>query len=190
MNIATLGIVVLIIIGLVWIIFFDDVKDKSEPIPIEESKVLVYDEIRAVWVSYLDLAPMLKGKTEKEFKANISKAFDNVKELGLNTVIVQVRPFSDAIYKSKYYPWSAYCTGTEGQDPGYDPLDIMIDEAHSRKLRLEAWVNPYRVRSDKMDSSIASNNPAMSWINNDSDSIIKINGGVYRKCEAGEFRYL
>ncbi|MEG2290394.1 MAG: family 10 glycosylhydrolase [Clostridium sp.] len=179
MNIATVGIAILIVMGIIWIIFFDDVKIKNESNIPEDSKVLQYDEIKAVWISYLDLSPMLKGKTEKEFKSNISKALDNVEALGLNTVIVQVRPFSDAIYKSKYFPWSSYCTGTEGGNPGYDPLKIMIEEAHSRKIRLEAWINPYRVRNDSTKTAIDSSNPASEWINSGSDSIININGGIY-----------
>ena len=39
------------------------------------------------------------------------------------------------------------CTGVQGQDPGFDPLDVLLTEAHARGLSLEAWVNPYRLRS-------------------------------------------
>ncbi len=72
---------------------------------------------------------------------------DNCAALGLNTVLAQVRPFGDALYPSRLYPWSHLCTGTQGQDPGFDPLDILITEAHVRGLSLEAWVNPYRLRA-------------------------------------------
>ena len=53
------------------------------------------------------------------------------------------------------------CTGEQGQDPGFDPLDVLITEAHSRGLSLEAWVNPYRLRSSaKMPPALAENNLA------------------------------
>ena len=60
---------------------------------------------------------------------------------GLNTVLAQVRPFGDALYESSLFPWSHLCTGTQGQAPGFDPLDVLITEAHARGLSLEAWIN-------------------------------------------------
>ena len=63
---------------------------------------------------------------------------DNCAGLGLNTVLAHVRPFGDALYKSQLFPWSHLCTGTQGQDPGFDPLDILLQEAHSRGLSVDA----------------------------------------------------
>lgn len=102
--------------------------------------------MRAIWISYLDFNSLLKGRTQAQFTANIQGAFDNIKEMGLNTVFVQVRPYGDALYDSDYFPWSHTITGTEGVNPGYDPLAIMVKEAHARGLSIEAWINPYRVR--------------------------------------------
>ena len=94
-------------------------------------------EMKAVWLSYLDLKPMLLDKNDKsvgkaQFTKNIQKAFDNIQQLGLNTVIAQVRPFSDALYESELFPWSYLATGEEGADPGFDPLAIMVEQAHQR----------------------------------------------------------
>ncbi len=47
--------------------------------------------------------------------------------------MVQVRPKSDALYKSNINPWSEYLTGTQGKDPGYDPLPFLIEEAHKEE---------------------------------------------------------
>lgn len=103
-------------------------------------------EVRAVWMSYLTLEPMVKGKTKAQFTANVGAAFKKAADFGFNTVFVQVRPFGDALYASDFFPWSRYLTGTEGQDPGYDPLEIMCALADEEGLRIEAWLNPYRVR--------------------------------------------
>ena len=103
-------------------------------------------EWRAVWVSYLEFAGMDFSSAEA-FRADAAALLDNCAALGLNTVLVQVRPFGDALYPSALYPWSHLCTGAQGQDPGFDPLDILLTEAHGRGLSLEAWVNPYRLRS-------------------------------------------
>ena len=115
-------------------------------------------EWRAVWVSYLEWARM-DFSSEAAFRANIAALMDNCAALGLNTVLAQVRPFGDALYESSLFPWSHLCTGTQGQAPGFDPLDVLITEAHARGLSLEAWINPYRLKSSAaMPSSIGETN--------------------------------
>ena len=103
-------------------------------------------EWRAVWVSYLEWAAM-DFSTEDAFRAGVVQLLDNCAGLGLNTVLAQVRPFGDALYRSTLFPWSHLCTGVQGQDPGFDPLDVLLQEAHTRGISVEAWVNPYRLRS-------------------------------------------
>ena len=127
--------------------------DEAEP-----NAALPTGEWRAVWVSYLEWAGM-DFSSEEAFRAGAAELMDNCLSIGLNTVIAQVRPFGDALYRSTLFPWSHLCTGEQGQDPGFDPLDVLITEAHSRGLSLEAWVNPYRLRSSaKMPPALAENN--------------------------------
>ena len=190
MNVATLGVIILVILGLVWIICFDNIDNSSHKIINKEREIINYDEIKGIWLSYLDLSAMLKGKNENEFRKNISQAIENVEAMGLNTLIVQVRPFSDALYQSKYYPWSIYCSGIEGNALGYDPLQVIIEEAHLRNIRVEAWINPYRVRSDSVKLPLSSENPASKWIKDGSDNIIKCNGGIYYNPGKEEVRQL
>ncbi len=66
--------------------------------------------------------------------------------VGLNAVVLQVRPTADALYFSALEPWSAYLTGAQGRAPSpwYDPLAFAVDQAHARGLELHAWFNPYR----------------------------------------------
>ena len=136
-------------------------------------------EYRAVWISYLELGNMLTGKTAAQFRSNIGAAYDNVKNLGCNTVIVHVRPFGDALYASSYFPTSYLITGTEGDALPFDPLTIMVEEAHSRGLTFEAWLNPYRVRA-RTGKALSSDNPAQLYINNGSDAVYQTaNGGIF-----------
>lgn len=72
---------------------------------------------------------------------------DRAQELGLNAVLFQVRPGGDALYPSALEPWSAVLTGRMGADPGYDPLQFAITEAHRRGLGLHAWFNPFRAQA-------------------------------------------
>jgi len=136
------------------------------------------DEMRAVWFSYLEMNTMLTGKTGAQFRRNIGVAFDNVAALGLNTIIVQVRPFGDALYNSAYFPWSHVCTGTQGKNPGYDPLQVMVEEAKGRGLRIEAWVNPYRVRPAGSTLALSSDNKAKEWLEAGSTSVVNYNGVI------------
>ena len=111
-------------------------------------------EWRAVWVSYLEWAAM-DFSTEDAFRAGVVQLLDNCAGLGLNTVLAQVRPFGDALYPSAYFPFSHICTGTQGQDPGFDPLAVMIAAAHARGLQLEAWINPYRLQAGQVPALCA-----------------------------------
>ena len=132
-------------------------------------------EWRAVWVSYLEWAAM-DFSTEDAFRAGVVQLLDNCTGLGLNTVLAQVRPFGDALYRSSLFPWSHLCTGVQGQDPGFDPLDVLLTEAHARGLSLEAWVNPYRLRSSaSMPPAIAES----SLLNTHPEWICTVNEGAY-----------
>jgi uncharacterized lipoprotein YddW (UPF0748 family) len=66
----------------------------------------------------------------------------------MNAAFLQVRPECDALYESSYEPWSRYLTGTQGVNPGYDPLAFAIEEAHKRGIELHAWLNPYRINAN------------------------------------------
>ena len=117
---------------------------------------LNYQEVKGVWISYIELAELMQGQSKSGFRSNIAAVFDNCVSLGINTVYVHVRSHSDAYYKSELFPWSKYITGTLGSDPGYDPLAVMLEEAHSRNLSFQAWINPLRACSTSQINSYGS----------------------------------
>ena len=120
-------------------------------------------EFRAVWIAYL--AFKTSGYTEQEFTAHIETMFDDVVAMNMNAVVVHVRPFGDAMYDSEYFPWSKYVSGTQGKDPGFDPLEIMVREAHERGLEFHAWLNPYRITSSSTNVlDLAADNPARVYL--------------------------
>lgn len=122
----------------------------------EERKVKKDVEERAVYFSYIEFNKYIANKSEEAQKANIRKVLDNIKELDFNTIIVHVRAFSDAIYKSKYYPYAEYIYNDKKEAPNYDVLEYFISESHKRDISLEAWVNPYRISNSKDVSSLNS----------------------------------
>lgn len=141
------------------------------------------EETRAVWISYLEYQSILQGKTKKQFTGNIKTMFSNIAADGFNTVFVHVRSHSDAMYDSDIFPWSVYCTGTEGNNPGFDPLEIMVTEAHSAGLKIEAWINPYRVKGNSNTAKIAKNSPAYSWLGTEKVVVIEGSGIFYNPAD-------
>jgi len=106
-----------------------------------------YDtEFRAVWtatVSNIDWP--VKGASASAQKLALKTLMEEVKSAGCNVVVLQVVSNADAIYPSKLLPWSVLLTGTQGKDPGYDPLAYAVETAHSLGLELHAWFNPLRI---------------------------------------------
>jgi uncharacterized lipoprotein YddW (UPF0748 family) len=103
-------------------------------------------ELRGAWVaSVFNLTwPSRTGLSESASRAEILAILDTLRELRMNAVVVQVRPESDALYRSTLEPWSRFLSGTQGTDPGWDPLEVWIDEGHARGIEVHAWINPYR----------------------------------------------
>ncbi len=89
--------------------------------------------------------------------------------------MVQVRPKADALYKSAINPWSDVLTGTQGQEPGYDPLAFMIEEAHQRGFAFHAWLNPYRITTTGTDlGALSPTHPARlnpGWVISHNNSL-------------------
>ncbi|WP_405740103.1 family 10 glycosylhydrolase [Streptomyces sp. NBC_01525] len=103
--------------------------------------------LRGMWlatVAHRDW-PSRPGLPPAEARRELLALLDAAVARRLNAVFFQVRPTADALWPSPYEPWSAYLTGRQGRDPGWDPLGCAVREAHRRGLELHAWCNPYRV---------------------------------------------
>ncbi len=150
-------------------------------------------EMKAMWISYLEFLEM--PKSEQNFRNAVDEMFDECVNYGMNSVIVQVRADSDAMYDSEIFPWSKFASGTQGEDPGYDPLEYMIEAAHKRDLEFHAWINPYRITGYKMSwSEVSEDNPAMEWrtdgsVRNDRNVLLH-NGFYYYNPAIPEVRQL
>ena len=110
------------------------------------------EEIRAVWVSYIDYTQILWGKSSSEFEASVDEIVENCAEYKINTIYLHASAFTDAYYQSEYYP-TQYVESQIGADLKYDPLEIFIEKAHEKNIRVEAWINPFRsFDQQKMDT--------------------------------------
>jgi uncharacterized lipoprotein YddW (UPF0748 family) len=158
---------------------------------------LNYDKMKAMWISQFDFGSIYcnhsSQASESSFRSYVELAFDNLVSMDFNTVIVQVRPNADSFYPSAYYPWSHYILGSYGKVADYDPLEIMIEEAHERKLSFQAWINPMRGMSPANLEKIQGNYPMAKWKadeKNKSDYIYEYNKLCYINIAYEEVRQL
>jgi uncharacterized lipoprotein YddW (UPF0748 family) len=164
----------------------EEIKASSGPTKLPAKKgayepIEVPKEVRGVWFSYHEWedAP----KSESEFKAYADEVMTNLTELHMNTIYVHVRADSDAMYPSDIFPWSKYITGTQGEDPGFDPFLCMVNAAHDHGIRIHAWINPYRVtHKDCAWEDVCADNPARIWYfsgERGNDRLVLLHDGQY-----------
>ena len=150
---------------------------KQEQRQIEpEKKVLKYDNVKAIWLSYIDISPMLTGKTEQQFRSAFTQACKNISELGCNTIFVHIRPFGDALFGSELYPASRLITGQAGQSGIFDPLTIMTDIAHLYKLSIHGWINPLRLETQECFANYDDSFKTKQWFDSNNGYVCSVDG--------------
>lgn len=119
------------------------------------------EEVKGIWVSYIDLSMSGTDYSRKAFESKFDSIVSTAAENGFNTLIVQVRPFADALYDSDYFPTSHVLFKTQGAELTYDPLEYMCSAAHDSGMRIEAWINPYRIKTSEFPEPLSDDNPYM-----------------------------
>ncbi|MCP4520336.1 MAG: family 10 glycosylhydrolase [Cytophagales bacterium] len=117
----------------------------------QRSSVYPKHEVRGLWVTTaynLDW-PSSSSLSAKEQKEEFIELLESHQDKHINTIFLQIRIAGDALYKSKYEPWSKVLTGKQGEKPEYDPLQFAIEECHKRNIELHAWLNIFRANNGK-----------------------------------------
>jgi uncharacterized lipoprotein YddW (UPF0748 family) len=99
--------------------------------------------MRAVWITTLSGLDWPRTKatnasTRESQKNELCQIFDQLKAANINTILLQTRIRGSVIYPSAIEPWDIALTGKYDQNPGYDPLQFAIEEAHKRGMELHA----------------------------------------------------
>lgn len=126
-------------------------------------------ELRAAWIASVEQIDWPKTYDPEQQRQDFIQLLDFHQSMGMNAVIVQIKPTADAFYRSELAPWSHWLTGEQGKDPGYDPLAFMIEEAHKRNLEFHAWLNPYRISMNTDVNRLTEDHPARQnpdWVMN------------------------
>ena len=134
-------------------------------------------EMRAIWIPFMDI-DMKSDCSIDKFENKIDNIIINAKNNKINTLIVQIRSHSDALYPSKIFPWSHLLTGSQGQDPGFDPLKIILEKTHKENMEFHAWINPFRIRCAGTPKNICKSNPA-TLLSGEADCILKAGNDIY-----------
>ncbi|MFD9245267.1 glycoside hydrolase family 10 protein [Streptomyces sp. NPDC059556] len=119
-------------------------------------------QMRGLWIASVTNIdwPSRTGLDPAAQRAEFTRLADEALAWGFNALFVQIRPTADAFWPSALEPWSQWISGRQGQDPGYDPLDFMVETAHARGLAFHAWFNPYRVSLQPDPAALVPEHPA------------------------------
>ncbi|MFE3165162.1 glycoside hydrolase family 10 protein [Streptomyces sp. NPDC059224] len=134
-------------------------------------------EMRGMWLATVANRdwPSRTGLSASAQRKELTGLLDKAVDYRLNTVMFQVRPTADAFWPSTHEPWSQYLTGTQGRNPGWDPLGVAVEEAHARGLQLHAWFNPYRIANHTDPGKLAASHPARKH----PDWVVRYGGKLY-----------
>lgn len=124
-------------------------------------------EFRSTWLAtvwHIDWPNIQITTTGNTYQINSQKTqmirmLDSIQNSNLNAIFFQVRSRCDAMYNSAYEPWSTDLVASRGLEPGYDPLQFVIDECHKRGIECHAWLNPYRYSTNEGGWTGSNNHP-------------------------------
>ncbi len=138
-----------------------------------------YEETRGVFISYLEYRELLNNKSEDEMDKTIKEIVNNLDNYSINTIYLQVRMFSDSIYNSKIFPVTDMIVNNKGNKVKMDILDCFIKYSRKKKIKVYAWINPYRISNNTDISSISKDNPAYLYLNTNHIEIVDNKGIFY-----------
>ena len=101
----------------------------------------VMTEFRGIWLTRFEWT----GQFDVGTPERINEIVDNIAYAGFNAIFFQVRGTGDAFYTPGLEPWSGRLNsdGQLGIDPGWDPLQTMINRAKFHNIQVHAYINVY-----------------------------------------------
>ncbi|MGH7677128.1 MAG: glycoside hydrolase family 10 protein [Gemmatimonadaceae bacterium] len=156
---------------------------QRSPRTIDDGPPAISREMRGIWIATVRNIdwPSTDTLSAERQRAELIDIYDRAVAAGFNTVVFQVRPATDAVYRSELEPWSVLLSGRQGTDPGYDPLEFAVTEAHARGLEIHAWINPFRAGMTVADTAALA--PSHLW--NTRRDLVRVYG-TYLWLDPGE----
>ena len=170
--------IILAVILILAVLTLNIISSKEIKFNNEEVNNKINDEIRGIYISYIEYQKYFDNKNDEEIRIEIDKMINNIHDNKFNLIILHVRPFSDSVYKSNIFPYSYTVSGKEGKEQ-LDVLDYFIEKSHKLNIKIYAWINPYRIRNTTDIKNISIENPCYKWLGTDKVKIIKDKGIFY-----------
>ena len=142
----------------------------------DTAAVCNYQTTYGMWFPYLDYADTLAGKTAEQFRESMHQRFQQAADMGINTVYLHLRAFGDAYYCSQLFPPAA-AVGD------FDPLPILLEEAHRLHLSVHGWINPLRLQNDAGMGALSDRYQIGQWYRDSQKN------GTYL-CKVGDYWWL
>lgn len=137
-------------------------------------------EQRAAWMSgFVSDWPSsaITTANAETHKRQCQEHLDTMQRANFTTVYYHVRTMCDAMYDSKYEPWSSYVSGTRGKAPAFDPFAYILEQAHARGLEVYAWLNPYRYINSSYSSGYGNAGGDKNYENSHPEWLIEWDNG-------------
>lgn len=165
--------------------------ESSEP----ESTRLNYEYMKGIWLYQYSSESLFRNngvqRDEADYTALVEKICSNLERDGFNTLFLQVRGHGDSFYPSELYPPSRYCVADYDSVFIYDPLEIFTEIAHKHGISLHAWLNPYRLLTEKQMQDVPDSYKIKQWYNEKrGDYIIALDGRYYANPAYAEVQQL
>ena len=119
---------------------------------------------------------LLQEKRQKQFRESMHQRFQQAADMGINTVYLHLRAFGDAYYCSQLFPPAA-AVGD------FDPLPILLEEAHRLHLSVHGWINPLRLQNDAGMGAFSDHYQVGQWYRDSQKN------GTYL-CKVGDYWWL
>lgn len=116
-----------------------------------------YSEVRGLWIPYTRFDELIQGRSGEEYRAAVKALLTDAAGRSINTVYFHAHPNGDAYYDSEIFPSGALLDGS------FDPLGIMLEEAHSAGISVHAWLNPLRLQTEEQMSEIPDSFITKQW---------------------------
>jgi len=129
--------------------------------PCAPARLIASRELRGMWLTTVWNSdwPSKPGLPPDQVRREYLGWLDLAAKLNHNAIFVHVRPSGDSFWPSAYVPWSKWLTGTDGADPGWDPMPFLVEEAHKRGIEFHAWFNPYKASQEGTIAKVPANHP-------------------------------
>ena len=157
---------------------------ESTPVPETQPEPIVigdsYREMRGLWIPTVNnnIFPSKAGLSKPKLESELDSIVTFAKDNGFNTILFQVRPEADALYRSELFPASRVVSGECGKnaDGELDCLAYLLEKAHANNIKVHAWVNPLRVAtSDSVFGAIPETSPVAAH----PECVVKYADGKY-----------